>query len=387
MSIARRHPAFTLIELLVVVSIITIGLTLVLPAFVRIAESNNYANAVNAVSATLRKAAGAGREGGVVFLYDIHARRYTLRLVEWVTDDGLVYDPVAFQRQGDVAIRGGVFRPVPGEADVVLPPGMGVYGMSFAHDDYTRPPYSNWPNPYPGASRWYEGEVVFEATPPPDPLGGDLPARIFRNSWLFPRNDVQFFMENFDPDVVDSRHPTQFADSRPNATPRSNPWSYAHTFFVRFSAGGQMLGSSAPGPRDAYLEFDDLPHSADPTVPPNSSGYVTDRARSFDPFDYELSTTGSVPRWVYNPEVRMRGVDLLAVVDLNRLAAETGVREPRFVRARVAGPQRPPLPNDKSQWQADPANQNEHIFKINRWIDQNGEIVGFTRQTGEAVKP
>ncbi len=366
-----------------VVSIITIGLSLVLPAFVRMTESNNYANAVNAVEATLRKAAGAGREGGVVFLYDIHAKRYTLRLVEWVTDDALLYDPVANQRPGDVALSGAAFRPVPGEADVELPPGMGVYGMSFAHDDYSRPPFDGgWPGPYPGPARWYESEVVFESNPT-----GNLPARIERNSWLFPRNHVQFFLENYDPNVVDSRHPTQFSDSRPNATPRQNPWAYAQTFFVRFSAGGEMLGSSAPGPRDAYMEYADLPHSADPSVPPNSPGYITDRAWSFDPFDYEVDNSQSPPRWVYNPEVRMRAADLLAVVDLNRLAAETGVREPRFVRARVSGSQAPPLPSDKTQWQADPTVMSEALFKINGWIDEFGEIVGFTRQTGKAVKP
>lgn len=382
MTRAARHLGFTLIELLVVVSIITIGLSLILPAFVRMTESNNYANAVNAVEATLRKAAGSGREGGVVFLYDIHSRQYTLQLVEWVTDDGLVFDPEAFSQAGDVAIRGAVFRPVVGEAPVLLPTGMGVYGMSFAHDDYARPPFDNgWPGQFPGAARWYPGEAIFEASPP-----GGLPARIDRNTWLFPRNDVQFFMENFDPNVADSRHPTQVPESRPNATPRTNPWSYAHTFFVRFSSGGQMLGSSAPGPRDAYLEFDDLPHSADPSVPPGSPGYVRDRARSFDPFDYELDTSVSPARWVFNPETRLRAVDLLAVVDMNRMASETGVREPRFVRARVAGTQAPPLPNDKTQWQSDPTNQSEHLVKINRWIDEFGEIVGFTRQTGKVVK-
>lgn len=374
---SRRHPGFTLIELLVVVSIITIGLSLVLPAFVRMTESNNYASAVNAVEATLRKAAGSGREGGVVFLYDIHAKQYTLQLVEWVTDDGLVYDPVANQRPNDVAVRGAVFRPVPGEAPVELPNGMGVYGMSFAHDDYGRSPAQNMFGP----ARWYEGEVVFEINAPPG-----LPARVERNSWLFPRNHVQFFMDNYDPNTVNSSHPTQFNDSRPNATPRQNPWNYAQTFFVRFTAGGEMVGSSAPGPRDAYLEFDDLPHSVNPSVAPNTPGYVTDRARSFDPFQYELDNSITPPSWVYNPEARLRAVDLLAVVDLNRLAAETGVREPRFVRARVTGPQAPPRPGDKAQWEADPRDQNQPLFKINRWIDEFGEIVGFTRQTGKVVK-
>ncbi len=378
------HRAFTLIEMLVVISIIAIGLTLTLPAFLRLTESNNYASAVNAVEAALRKASGSGREGGVVFLYDIHAKRCKLRLVEWVTDDGLLFDPAAFSASaGAVALRAAVFRPVPGEPDIELPPGMAVYGMSFSHDDYSRAPFPNgWPNAYPGVARWYEGEVVFEPNPP-----AGLPSRVWRNSWLFPRNDVQFFMENFNPNVVNGRHPTQVGAAQPNQAPLQNPWSYAQSFFVRFSAGGEMVGSSAPGPRDAYLEFDDLPHSADPSVSPTSVGYVTDRPRSFDPFQYEIDTVFSPPRWVYNPEVRLRGVDLLAVVDMSRMAAETGVREPSLVRAAISGAQSPPLPTDKQAWVVDdPSSPNGHLYKINQWIDDFGEVIGFTRQTGEVVK-
>ncbi len=384
MPLRRARRAFTLIEMLVVISVITIGLSLILPAFLKMTESNNYASAVNAVEATLRKAAGSGREGGVVFLYDIHTKRYKLRLVEWVTDDGLLFDPAAFQAgANDVALRAAVFRPVPGEPDVFLPAGMAVYGMSLVHDDYSRPPFPNgWPNAYPGVARWYEGEVVFETNPP-----GNLPSRIVRNSWLFPRNDVQFFMENFDPNAVTTNHPTQRNESQPDQAPRENPWSFAQSFFIRFSAGGEMLGSSAPGPRDAYIEFDDLPHSADPSVLPSTIGYVTDRPRSFDPFRYEIDTTANPVRWVYNPEVRLRAVDLLAVVDLSRLSGETGVREPALVRARVSGSQAPPLPADKQQWEViNPSDANSHLYKINRWIDDYADVISFTRQTGEVVK-
>ncbi len=367
----RGRGAFTLVELLIVVSIIAVALAAVLPAFSRIIESNNYAGAVNAVSATLARAGSAGREGGVVFLFDPHTRRTTLQQVEVWNPDAALFDPTAQSGALATRIPAVAFRPVPGSAPVLLPQGTGVYGLSFAHDD---PQGNAQYNQTPAWRHWFDQESIFSQS-------AQASGRMLVNSWLFPRSHVQFFIQNYNPAVTtDPNRPSINPFTQAGADP--NYFQFAETFIVRFNARGEMIGSGSllGGVRDAYLEFPGLP-AAD--LPPGQSLQPGDeRDDLFDPGTYYPGSNQYPP--VFNPEVQLRTVDQIAIVDMDRLAAASGVREPWFVRSSVPG--QPTTPTDKTAYRFDPQRSEEKIWQINRWIDDNAQVIGFGRYAGQVVK-
>lgn len=375
LGVARSAPrAFTLVELLIVISIIAVALAAILPAFSRIIESNNYSGAVNAVSATLSRAAASGRDGGVVFLFNPHTRRTMLQQVEVWNPDATLYDPSV--GPGSLArIPAVAYRPVPGVAPVELPAGAGVFALSFSHDDAqmdTTASQQPW-------RFWFERESAFRDV---QPTGR---RRIEVNSWLFPRSDIQFYLRDYNPTVPsDPNRPEVNANSRPGANP--NYFLNAETFIVRFNARGEALGSGAliGGVRDAYLEFPGEPLA---TVAASGANWNPPRGERDDLFDPDVYDDGAGQRQpTFNPEVQLRPVDQLAIVDLDRLANETGVRKPWFVRADPSN--QPPPPPDKSgpNFQANPTASSGVIWRLNRWIDDNAQVIGFGRYAGQVVK-
>lgn len=384
---------FTLVEMLVVITIIAVALAVVLPAFAKIIQSNNYTAARNAVTAALTRASQAGVDGGVVFLYDpprdgrAERGRFVLQAVELDNPDGSLVTRENSQGYTGQRVRAAAYRPSASITPVELPTSTGVFGLSFVHDDPARLASVQGQTGLPPWARWYFGYSKFEVA------GGAR--RMTENSWLFPRSNVQYFVNTFDPASAVNNPASTFAASTAN----DNPWMFGETFFVRFDADGKMLGSAGGVnlPRDAYLEFPDLPYNPGfdvgdarrvTSLPPNPSRSLDGRPiavesrAEFDPNRYYFETGRPA---VLNPEVKLRAVDQIAVVDLAALAAGTGLREPWYVRP--ADPALPSAP-DKSRWvsQDDPSETVNLLRRISRWVDENGEIIGFGRYTGQAVK-
>ncbi|MBX3353091.1 MAG: prepilin-type N-terminal cleavage/methylation domain-containing protein [Phycisphaeraceae bacterium] len=373
----RRAPsrAFTLVEMLVVISVIAVALVAIIPAFGRIIESASYASSVNRVTSTLSLARSiameSGRQTGVVFLYDIETERTTLLLVQRSDDQGVI--PPADRSFGDIPAS--VF--VPADAGpVLLPRGLGVYGLALTAADAN-------PAAFDAMGRWYPNEALRDNT------DGSL-----ERFWIFPRNDARVFINN-------NARLESFAGDY-----ASYPGSYAVTFFVRFSSSGAIVtasSNSATDPVNSFLEFPDLPRN--PNAFPGDPGYLPlDQARVFDP--HVIYDSGGVVE--LNPEVRLRSVDLVAVVDLARLAEGSRVASPWFVRPAPSrlqpgdepgtlspiDPKARFLDADIDDFQllsSGDGSPTRRTFasstrRISRWIDDNAEVIGFNRHTGAVLR-
>lgn len=346
--------AFTLVELLVVISIIAVTLTVILPLFARVVESNNYASAINTVSATLARVSTRGVEGGVLFLFDPVDEQYTLLPLEYVGPNGSLGLDAGTPRKALI------FKPAPGFAPVTLPKGTLVYGLSLLHDD------SSLATAPTEEFAWYQNEAAFA-----DTSGGRRYLSI--NPWLFPRNDIRFYVLNFDDaDLASPDHPV---NSVVQGVPDDNPFRQCESFFVWFGKDGTVKSASSMpvGVRDAYLEFPDLPY--DPTLLPTDPVYVFDDPQLFDP---EVYYDGANQWPVFSPELQMRPVEQLAIVDTSRLIEGTGVRQPWWLRAEDADWT---VPEDKESFE-----NNELVDRVSRWIDANAEIISFNRNTGQIVR-
>lgn len=351
--------AFTLVELLVVISVMAVVMIIVLPAIARVLESANYANAVNAVTATLTRVADRGVEGGVAVLFDPHTQRTTLVPLELhARNTQLTVNPPR---------PATAYRPAAGLAPVTLPRGMAVYGLSFSHDDPATAPDAR-------DAAWYPGERTAGTTGTVNVV----------NNWLFPRNHPQFYLPDYDPDnLSDANHPRNVAPpTNVDNNVDDNIWRAAASFFIPFTADGRAPGSAhvAGGVRDAYIEYPNLPYN-----PTQSAHTPTDNERlfRFDPHRYFDGDQSHGP--VYNPEVRIRPVDRIAIVDLNRLSAETGVRAPWFVRTNdndgfPAGSM-PITPADKQQFR-----DEQLVRRVSDWIDEHGEIFAISPNSGKVVR-
>jgi prepilin-type N-terminal cleavage/methylation domain-containing protein len=370
-----RHRAFTLVEVLVVISVIAISLVAIVPAFGRIIDSANYSAAVNRVTAALalaRSEAMNGTQTAVAFLFDPQTERTTLLVVERVRNAGsLTRDPEDACNQTAF-----VFTPVPGQAAIVLPKGFGVYGLALSA---SRPlPCENL------ELGWYRNEAVRRSSSNPD---------VTDRFWIFPRNDARIFIDNDlwpeiedDPDLSEWREASRFAE----------------TFFVRFDEKGAILPSVELGTGanllNAYLEFDAPSDLVDVTV------NLFESPTLFDPeeFEFEDNRAGGV-KYAANREAQIRSVDLLAIVDLTRLADETGIASPWFVvpQSEISldgtdsvpnlltptDPKRAFIDGDFASDTDMPTDSPESfIHRISRWIDANAEVISFNRSTGEAMR-
>lgn len=385
------RSAFTLVEMLVVVTVIVVAMVALLPAFSRLIDSNNYASAVNAVSATLARSASRGVEGGVVFLWDPRLEQMTLVQVE-------LHNADASLRAGeDGRVPAVAFRPVPGSQPVQLPAGYGVYGLSMMHDDLA-PAANPAVDPPTMDDTWYPEEAVWQDNP--NIVTSPAVRRMVLNPWLFPRNDIALYTLDFDPaNVNDPNHPANIGELAPDniQIPTSgletvydpnqdSPWRHLQTFFIWFGADGSLrtAASMPQGVNDCYLEHPDLPF--DPELEPSDPDYLLDLDDRFDPQAYYDGLGAGWP--VFNPEVHMRPAEMLAIVDFSRMREGTGVVRPWYLR--VDSDQAPPFPADKTaeSYPLNQLNANETIDvrRVYDWIDRNAEIIGFNRYTGQALK-
>ena len=382
---------FTLVEMLVVIAIIAVALSVLLPAFARVLQSNNYAAARNTVQAALTRVSQAGVDGGLAFLYTpprdgrLNSGVFTLQPLELDYADATLVSAGTPGYTGP-RIPAAAYRPSTLLSPTDLPGGAAVFGLSFMHDDPQRL------NPQPPAwARWYAGYTAYGQI--------NSEREMTQNHWLFPRSHVQYFVPTYDPlDYNSPAHPCQIP-----ASATTNPWQFAETFFVRFDREGRMLGSAggADLPRNAYIEFPNLPYNptrdpqnperytvlppSGPVTGPEGRALPVESRREFDPQKFYYAS-GSAP--VLNPEVKMRAVDQVAVVDFADMIAETGIEQPWYVRP--TDPLLPPTPPDKTRWVSASLSVTDEsqnvIRRISRYVDEKGEVLSFGRYTGQVVK-
>lgn len=372
---------FTIIELLVVISIILIAALAILPAFGRLVESQNYASAVNSVSATLgfarTRAVERAQRVGVVFLWDAKAERMTLQLVEQRRgqEAGSLTNQVAARRQGAHAE---IYFPVENAPPVELPRGVGVFGLTSLLPvgrlqsimPITNRPVDSW--------EWYAGEVI-NGNDDTD-FGDDI------HLWIFPRNDPRLFTDKeagsnigVDPWLTlrgVQTSPT-ISDTQALLAVRN-----VTTFMIVYSPEGTISTSKHSGGEpfyDAYLEFPDEPVDAATPVNPDGTANTYDDPLRFDPENFGRPALPESRRNP-NPEVMLRSADQLAVVSMSALTDGVGIVRPWLVR-----PQNSKAP--KPQYLLDQGYFDEAKARaVSRWIDLNAEVISFNRYTGNVVR-
>ncbi len=384
----RPRRAFTLLELMVAVSIIVLASVLLVPGFVRLLESSNYANAVNTVSSALGQARAlairTGRYTGVAFLYDIAADRFTLQVLEVSSEGGTGFltDIPQYQTAGAYAQA---FRPAEGQAPIELPGGVGVYGLSFAltrtKDAQGQPLPRTAYQIDPGkagtpTAHWYSGEILDEGVAP-TATGGEM------YPWIFPRNDPAFFVNP--QELVSTNYQVwpsvggMAMDPAARAAVR-----HANSFAVFFDPGGSMVSSTSDGGRslsNAFLEFPGAPlDKSIPVADARLKGEL-DNGAVFDP---EGPWSGqTIVRCDPNPEVVLKAASALAVVDLGRLSRETGIDRAYMVRPtyrnKVQAPHRTGFAD--SVYYSDAS-----VRKVSQWIDRNAEVLTFDRFSGAVAR-
>ncbi|MCA9292458.1 MAG: hypothetical protein KDA20_01445 [Phycisphaerales bacterium] len=362
LRVARTSRAFTLLELLVVVTIIIVGTAVVVPAIGRVIESNNYAAAVNLVTGALGSARAeairTGRSTAVVFLFDIESETMTLQVCEQDGRESASLAPLSSGTNGSASYCR-AYRPVVGTVPVELPRGTGVFGLSFLiAPGETTTPGNKIDDQYP-TWHWYSGERLEE--------GSASPSNPEVIPWIFPRNDVRLFSNGTSEDIWNDE-----AISSPILAVR-----HCNTFMIQFDESGAVISSTSAGgvwTSNAYLELSDAPlRRDDPDAGPQDDPTV------FDP-EYAFTQGGGARDFTPNPEVVLRSAQQLAIVDLNRLGREEGIRSPWLVRAANA---RAPVADERIE----PIYLNDdRVRAISQWIDLNGEILSFNRFTGQVLR-
>lgn len=384
------RAAFTLVEMLVVIAIMAVLVTITIVSIPGLIESVNYSAAATRVMGALGSAQTAAtasrRPTGVAFLFDVRTERYTLLPLQLDNSRAAL---TAFPTGPVKHAFALSFNPLEGVAPVELPPGTGVFGLAFNHVDTINQP--------PERARidiltedWYAGELFKQK------LGG---VERVVNPWIFPRSDPRLF---FDPGqtagvdqtaYTDPWDPKAWSDDRERMLKAVR---HANSFYIQFAADGSVATSFSQGdnndPRSAYIEWPDLP--IDPKF------VATERQPNPLPFDDEAvfdpefrgrgrtAIAGDVR--APNPEVILRSVSELAIVDLKRMSKETGVAEPWLIHPSTS---LAPWPTRRVQLSTgeftnDPTDKrfDDETLKISRWIDLNAEIIAFNRYTGQAMR-
>ena len=398
----RGRCAFTLVEMLIVISIIAIGATLMVPAFAEVIRSINYSGAINQVTAALGNARAqairTGRHSGVVFLFDIENETASLQVVE-------LLQPGALTEFGTAPLEetiGVAMRPVPGQVPVVLPKGTAVVGLSLkvAQADVvvdSVSSYTTW--------SWYAGQ---SQNPDEDSPSDRLPL------WLFPQNDPRLYTENNPPfaktwgvdpwEVLAGRAPSGVTVSNRDA---QRALRHAQSFMVIFSPSGSVVSDIEAGAtmvKNAWLEFVDgpIPRSV-------ATGNAYDWRDRFDPQNLGKSLGGSSERDADlptgpgdirpNPEVFLRVAEQLAVVDIESMAEALGIARPWLVRPEQSNAPQPDWVR-KLQGRAQGGGTKSYITPdsdsnpnnpplhrlVSKWIDNNAEILSFSRYTGAIIR-
>ncbi|MCB9847684.1 MAG: prepilin-type N-terminal cleavage/methylation domain-containing protein [Phycisphaeraceae bacterium] len=395
MNDARRHPArcarrgaFTLVEMLVVISIIVLLVAVTLPSFSTIIASSNYTAAISQTTASLGSARSIAMSRGVrtavAFLFDVRTERYTLVILEQYESASLLSDLPTAPPEHAYAVG---FRPAQNTTPIELPRGTAVFGLSFAH---IPDPANNMIDQF--TQHWYAGETL-------GPDGTEY-TDDDENYWLFPRNDPYLFWE-------------------PGSFPAGmdDPWSqliengitdevrdalrHANSFCVQFNPDGSTVTSSARGsyaqPANAYIELPLDPvdrNPADPIANPDST-LPYDEPNIFDPENdgtaFELRLGVTIGERSRNPEVILRTVSQLAVVDLAELQKGTGQQRVWTLHPHTSLAPWPMYDPDGRPGNGDEIAPGDLSLdplchEVSRWIDRNAEIMGFDRYTGTAIR-
>jgi len=340
----RRVQGFTLIELMLVIGVMVALTAVTLPAFRSLKEGNRESGGINAVSAALNSARSIavrkGHDVAVMFMFDVNRQVCSMQLIE---EEGLTYD--ANGKKGDRWGKATIFIPVKGQAPMELPKGAAVFGYGYGA---TR--LSNAKPNEP--SNWYTELGQFYEQRKNDPeLKG-------RDPWLFPRTDVR--MTARDGKLSEAKlDDVELLDS----------------FIVRFSSKGTVVSSaeelgvgSESEANDGYLELNALHSDNDPQWKEKSHRW-SPQVLNIGNGKYEVI-----------PEVHVRSVPFLAVVDLYKLGAEIGVRSPWLTVGKEHA-----LEGDHAVWDANGNGLPDHV-ETDKWIRENATILTFNRYTGNIMK-
>ena len=392
-TVSRR--AFTLIEMLVTIALIATVLSIVMPSVARIIRSSNYSAAVNAVTATLGRARSAamqsGRPTAVAFLFDIKARKYTMLVLELAPggEAGTIEmgppqrsepDCASDLTPNGVSTSIAAYSPLRFSQPVELPASTAVFGLSTLipeididgrdppifdqNTDGEVDPIGRAGSRDRDLQRWYAGEIIND---------GDNNERNNVLPWIFPRSDPRLDVdEGVDPWRILSQEQNGISEDEARAVVR-----HAQSFAIAFRPDGTVSANFGTGlgssPREAYIEW--------PEAPIDQTGAANrpyDHADRFDPACLHPTDQRETQP---NPEVRLRTVAELAVVDLKALQAGAGVSQPWLVRPASSLAPRPSSNDPKTRFLDDTL-----VLRMSDWIDANAEILGFNRYTGDTVK-
>jgi len=377
----RRRGAFTLIELLIVIAIIVIGVTLLIPAFGGIIESVSYSSAVNTVTAALGNARSLAvrnrRHTAVAFYFDVEREITSVQVLELNGQLGGSLSSYAGPPLNKYAF---VYRPAANQTVVELPRGLGVYGLSFLVDPPGAQSYID-----SDTAGWYAGWMESPNTVDQRPL------------WIFPQSDPRLYMPNDPPNVrfigVDPWR-VLAGENLGDATVNDarDAVRHAQTFVVQFAPDGSVVSSPSGGAattNNVYVELPNEPIARRFAADPEAEPY--DDPNAFDPENIDGART-SDPDWhpsgqddiVPNPEVRARSVAQLAIVDLGSLSENTGVQRPWFVRPVTTEAPQPNWLDDLGAFPPERLNAAHRL--ISEWIDDNAEVISFSRYTGKIIK-
>ena len=392
----RRLLAFTLIELMVVVSIMVTLIAITLPSFTTMIESSNYTSAINQTTAALGNArAIAMRDNvqtAVAFLFDVRTEQYTLVILhesKFGSSGALSSLPTG--PPGHVYALG--LRHARNMTPIELPKGTAVFGLSFSHvpDPLIDPNVTIQPAIDDQTWHWYAGEVYLNAD--------DIP----ENPWIFPRNDPLLFWEDGVAIAAGQALNGPWEELLVNGASNEvvDALRHANSFMVQYNPDGSVVTAFSRGsfsqPANAYIEFPLNPidlESLDPDPQPYDNPAVFDP--ELDPATAVILNEFGIPIAINqgerNPEVILRTITQLAIVDLSRLRRGTSVRFPWFLHPSTSLAPWPMeydhdgRPDSGDEIPFDDEQLDVLVSEVSAWIDQNAEIIGFDRYTGAAIR-
>jgi len=402
----RGSRGFTLIELLVAITIIVALVVVTLPSFSSLIQSANFSSAISQTTASLGSArAIAMRDGvqtAVAFLFDTKDEQYSLViLIESSTGSGGALSSLPTgPPKHTYAVA---FQPAPNTAPVILPQGIGVFGLSYSHlpDPLIDPNVFDEPMIDANTFHWYAGERHPAYQDNGFGAFGLVPDGIFENPWIFPRNDPRLFWQtgivmvddDEDPLIVDEPW-YQFIEEDPMDPAVIDALRHANSFMIQFNPDGSVVGAFSQGsfsnPANAFIDYPLDPIDQLPIDPLDVDPY--DNPTIFDPENAGLDLANAPIKPSRNPEVILRSVSQLAIVDLKQLERGTGVENIWKLHPSTSLAPWPLLydpdgrPGSGDELPFDDVLLDKRVSMVSRWIDLNGEVIGFDRYTGNIIR-